>query len=184
MYKPLFLLLTASAGLYAGNNPTEAPVQPQQASQQPLSSTLSDSIQVDGRIWKLGHEAKDEGRLIREYVLENEDANNWTELFSIQQFDSVPVSPQEFFGLFVEGLKQAVPQNKVDSRVLNDSSDTLLGEWWVDDKSQNDQHEWIKIFKEGDDIFIVRYTTKKTGDLAALKKKWEEILTNFKAKKG
>lgn len=159
-------------------NDTLKKVEPQ------VQSVKSDQpLQIDERKWKLGHEASDEGKLTREYVLENEDPNNWTELFSIQQFTDVPVPPANFFKLFVEGLKQAVPQNKIESRVISESPNVLLGEWWIDDKSSNDQHEWIKIFKDKDDILIVRYTTKKMNDIEAVRKKWESILNGFQAKK-
>lgn len=175
------LLSISSTALFAANSAPVAPTPSVQPVAQSIHSTQP--LQIDERKWKVGHEATEEGRLIREYVLDNEDATAWTELFSIQQFNDVPVAPQEFFKLFVDGLKQAVPQNKVESRVISDTPDVLLGEWWVHDKSQNDQHEWIKIFKEGDEILIVRYTTKKVDDVEAIRKKWETILTNFKAKK-
>ena len=178
------LLLASSATLSAANSITVPATTPPSAQlQAQVQSVKSEVLKVDGRDWKLGHEAKEDGRLIREYVLENENVNNWTELFSIQQFSDIPISPQEFFKLFVDGLKLAVPQNKVESRVVSESPDALLGEWWVLDKSANDQHEWIKIFKQGDEMLIVRYTTKKTDNVDAARKKWEYILTNFKANK-
>jgi hypothetical protein len=176
----LGMMLACSPFLVAETNVIS---EPQAAPVQSHSTASAQPLNLDGRKWKVGHEAKEDGRLIREYVLENEDVNNWTELFSIQQFSDVPVDPQEFYKLFVEGLQQAVPQNKVESRVIKDSPNTLLGEWWVADKSPNDQHEWIKIFKEGNDLLIVRYTTKKVKDVDSIRKKWEGILDNFQAEK-
>lgn len=186
MYRYLSLFLATSTLLYSENTNVKAPtLTPPAAPAQQAQSIHSDApLNIDGRKWKLGHESKEEGGLIREYVLENEDPNNWTELFSIQQFSEVPVTPQEFYKLFVDGLKQSVPQNKVENRIVSESPNVLLGEWWIHDKSQNDQHEWVKIFKDGDEVLIVRYTTKKTKDVDSIRKKWEDILTNFNARKG
>lgn len=189
MYRLVCLFLAASAPIASANTAPSPAAASTPGAKQPLetpkerSINSSASFNIDGRKWKVGHEVKEEGGLIREYVLENEDPNSWTELFSIQQFSDVPVSPNEFYKLFVDGLKQSVPQNKVESRVITESPNMLLGEWWIHDKSQNDQHEWIKIFKEGNEVLIVRYTTKKIGEVDSVRKKWEDILKNFSARK-
>lgn len=181
----LFALLVASSATLSAANTATIPAAatpeaaPAVVKDLPTQIPKAEKLTVDGRTWKLGHEANEDGRLIREYVLENEDVNNWTELFSIQQFSNIPISPQEFFKLFVEGLKLAVPQNKVESRVVSESNDALLGEWWVQDKSPNDQHEWIRISKKGDEMVIVRYTTKKINEVDSIGKKWEGILNTF-----
>jgi hypothetical protein len=136
------------------------------------------TIELDGRKWILGSDLHEPGKTVREYILQNENIQNWTELFSIQDFTDIDMSPVEFFNLFVQGLKQAVPKNKVESRIINQSDNSLLGEWWIQDKSLTDQHEWVRLIKNNNDMMIVRYTTKKLDQVEKMRKEWEKRLEN------
>lgn len=142
--------------------------------------TIEYSLDQDGRKWKMGYNAKNDQISIVEYVLENESIENWSELVTTQSSVNIKISLEEFFDAFIKQLKESVPGSKVNARIISRGPNNLFGEWWIHDDSKDDQHEWFQLFKEGDTIAILRYTTKNLNNLEGKRKVWEHILGTAK----
>lgn len=144
------------------------------------SDVITYSLQEDGRSWKVGHEDQNAQASITEYVLDNENTQNWTELVTVHYFKDLEVTPKTYWGLFVEELKKNAGGHKVETKIINEEPNSLFGEWWIQDGANTDQHEWIRIFTKGRDLAILRYTTKNMKDVEANRKKWEHIISSAK----
>lgn len=132
----------------------------------------------DGRKWKKGTNEESETFSLTEYILEGEANDNWSELVTTQYFKAQSdLCLETFFSNFIMQLAKNKPQNKIDSRIIENSSDKLLAEWWISEKSANDQHEWVQIFQRNRNVGILRYTTKRMNHRFTRGKVWEDILS-------
>lgn len=152
----------------------------QYASSETHFPTIEYSLEQDGRKWKLGYNAKNDQISVVEYLLDNESVECWSELVTTQSVIGVKLSLEQFFDTFIAQLKESVPGSKINARLISRGPNNLFGEWWIHDDSKDDQHEWIQIFKEGDNIASLRYTTKNFSNLEARRKVWENILGSAK----
>jgi hypothetical protein len=134
------------------------------------------SLSLDGRIWILGWEDNKDGISYKEFVVNNENVENWTELFSVQLLQDVSANSEEFYGIFIQGVTLAYPLNQLENRIIKKEKGTLFGEWWIHDKTNNDKHEWIRVFNDGNQMYVIRYTTKKINGVESQRKDWEKIL--------
>lgn len=141
-------------------------------------SHLDYSFAKDSRNWKLGYEANNQNMSIKEYVPDNETVDNWTELFTIHSYYNIAVAVDKYYDAFINELQKMVPDNKIDHRIIKKDDHSLLGEWWIQDNSPNAQHEWLRVITDGHDVVVLRYTTRKSGNLESDRKIWEEILSN------
>lgn len=132
----------------------------------------------DGRKWKKGTIEESEKFSLTEYILEGESKENWSELVTTQYFNTTSdFCLETFYNNFILELAKNKPQNKIDSRIISSSSDQLLAEWWIQQKSANDQHEWVIIFQKKRNVGILRYTTKRMDICHTRGKIWEDILS-------
>lgn len=139
------------------------------------------SMKADGRLWKLATEDTQEQMKITQYILENEQPENATELFSVTEMTDINITPAEYFSQFITQLQKRYANAKVESKVSVQKINSLLGEWWINGNSpDNTQHEWIHIIKKGNEIAVLRYSTIHTEDLEHARKIWEAILTEAK----
>jgi hypothetical protein len=134
------------------------------------------SLKEDGRNWKVGNESANEQMKIVQYVPENESIDNWNELMTLHYVKDIQIDPKKYFELFIDQLKKIAPQSKISSHIIKETPTSLFGEWWIQEKSENDQHEWIQIFADGHNLAIIRYTTKNVDDIEKNRKKWEDII--------
>ncbi|MCB1119080.1 MAG: hypothetical protein KDK65_03885 [Chlamydiia bacterium] len=128
--------------------------------------------------WKENYEAQEKQMRIIEYIPEEENADKWTEMVTVQSFDGVNTEPEKFFDLMIKELQQRVPNNEVSHRLIIKKPDQLLAEWWIDDHSPSDQRELIRIFQVDDTLLALRYTTNSFSDTALRRKIWTEVLKN------
>lgn len=126
--------------------------------------------------WKVSESYKTDGQELISYLLEGEDPTNWTELFTVQTVKDFNKNPSEFFKLFVEQLQILAPGKNVQTKILKDEGTDFLAEWWINDKSSQDQHEWLRLVDKKGDLVILRYTTKKTDQMETAQKKAEKML--------
>jgi len=135
------------------------------------------SFTEDGRRWKLGNSSKNDQIALSEHVLENETLESWTELVTTLSIVGNQVAPLErIFDAFVKQIQGSLPDAKIQAKVIGRGPHNLFAEWWIKEGSPNDQHEWIQIFEQKDNLAILRYTTKKMGEVDTKGKVWESIL--------
>lgn len=145
---------------------------------EPNSFDIKFPFYEDGRRWKKGCIEQNERVSLTEYTLDSETKENWSELVTTQYFVAqADVCLETFFSNVIAELIKNKPQNKIKSRIINISSDQILAEWWIEEKSSNDQHEWVQIFQKNRNIGILRYTTKRMDLVNSRGKVWEDILS-------
>lgn len=159
----MYLLLFFSSPLNG-----ESPAEPQ------IHYSLTD----EGRKWKLGYQANDKQMSIIEYIPEDETIDNWQDLMTIHYIKGVDIPPAFYYDLFIGQLKKAAAQNQIHSKIIQQDANSIFAEWWIKDNTKNDQHEWIRIFTNEDNIAILRFTTKNMKDVEALRKRWEKIISS------
>lgn len=139
------------------------------------------TLTPDGRNWKVVTDDAQDQIKIKQYILENEQPENVTELFTITEMTDVNITPSEYFSQFVTELQKRYSDYKVESKIINQQTNSLFGEWWIDGQSPDkNQHEWIRIMKKGNDIAVLRYSTMHTDEIDSTRKTWESILSNAK----
>lgn len=143
------------------------------------SGKVKYTLNPDGRKWKIINNNTQEQMSMTQYILENQDPENVTELFTITEMSDVSITPPDYFSQFITELQRRYSNAKVESKIISQKTDSLFGEWWVDGKSPDTtQHEWIRIIKKGNDIAVLRYSTNKADNLDKSRKAWESILNN------
>lgn len=132
----------------------------------------------DGRNWTKGYSEQDPLIAFTEYFLNSETKDNWSEIVTTQYFTSrYDFSLEDFFGNAIRELAKTFPKNKIRSRIIHSCPDSLTADWWIHEKTPNDQHEWVRIFKKDNRVGILRYTTKRMLQSGQRGKVWEEILS-------
>lgn len=144
------------------------------------ASPIVFSTEADGRNWKLGYNAKNDQMSLSEYIIEGESLENWTELVSVMAVWPSDMTLEQYFDSFVQNLKKLIPSSEIQAKIIERGPNTLLAEWWLDDKSPNSQHEWIQLFRGSSTIYSLRYTTKNLESIDAKRPIWEKILKDAK----
>jgi hypothetical protein len=129
----------------------------------------------DDKKWNLGFEDSDEDSSLIEFVPQGETVNDWTEMVSVQRLQKID-NVQDYYKIFMEQLRLAVNPQKVDSKILSSSKDSLLFEWWIGPDNQEAQHEWFRLIVTPNSTLILRYTTKKLDEVEKVGPIWSKIL--------
>lgn len=157
----IFLLLMISSFLHAD----------------PKSFTIQFPMHEDTRVWIKGSSDQDQLVAFEEYFLEGQNKNTWTELLALQYFIArIDFSLKTYFDNAIKALAKDLCNSKIDSRIIEQGENHLFAEWWIKERSENDQHEWVHIFKRENHVGIIRYTTKKLSLVPIQGKLWEKIL--------
>lgn len=130
----------------------------------------------DDREWIKGFEQNEKGSSIVEYTLKGETVDNWNELVSVQKL--IPISSLDLYHeVFIKKLGESVNPEKVESKIITKNDDSMLFEWWIN-KGADAQHEWFKLIQTPESTLVLRYTTKKLGDVDKIRPTWEKILND------
>ncbi len=136
------------------------------------------SLKDDNKMWKIGSEYRVDSQQIIQYIPESETIYNWKELLTIQTIENARIDPMNVFQLLLKELENiGSGKDLIGHRIISNNDKGVLAEWWIDQQSPNDQHEWIRIFNAGSSTAIMRYTTKRTDKLEQVEKIWIPILT-------
>jgi hypothetical protein len=131
----------------------------------------------DGRAWKKGYDGEDQLIKLTEYVLDCETKDAWSELVTTQYFIArVDFCLETFFRNAIKDIAKNNPSSKIDSCINYCDQETLFGEWWIRERGNNNQHEWVKIFKKKSAVGILRYTTKRMNAVSTRGEVWKDIL--------
>lgn len=134
-------------------------------------------MQEDTRTWIKGFSEQDQLVAFEEYFLEGQNKNNWTEVVATQYFVArTDFSLKTFFDNAIRALAKDLCNSKIDSRIIEQGPNHLFAEWWIKERSEHDQHEWVHVFKRESHIGILRYTTKKLSLVPTYGKLWEKII--------
>ncbi len=137
------------------------------------------SLKADSRKWKVVSEDTVSAPKVTQFILAEESPEQASELFTVVEMSDVNLTPAEYFSQFITELQKRYENARVESKVINQQTNSVMGEWWIDGLSpDNTQHEWIRILKKGNDIAVLRYSTKHTDQLEQNRKTWESILND------
>ncbi len=134
------------------------------------------NFKFDDRKWTLGFEHEDEGSWLKEYVLDGQSVDNWTELVTEQFFpDSQPkATARQFMESFVEKIHKASP--KVVFQVLSEADTDVLFQWQIKgDPNNQDQFELDRIVSGRTGLHFLHYVIKPTMS-DAQRTKWMDLL--------
>ncbi|AEH46493.1 hypothetical protein [Parageobacillus thermoglucosidasius] len=142
-------------------------------------------LKFDERKWVLDHFDSANGESIWEFVLEGESVENWTELYTIHRFEKM----NSTVGLksWLEAYKQALAEatnGHFTFHTFESTGQEEIYEFIVKDaKVQDDQHEVARLFAQGDDLYLVRYTKLGEAMPDKTRDEWIQRLKQFKAQK-
>ncbi len=120
--------------------------------------------------------ASNEHSSIYEMTIEGETVNNWSELVTIQKIPRINAPFEDFYKYFTVGLRRDNPDYSCGSRIISSNENSIFFEWWLEGKGPNAQHEWYRMIQNSKDCFILRYTTKKLGQVEKIRSTWEKCL--------
>ena len=126
--------------------------------------------------WQVAENYKTDEQELVSYLPEGEDQANWSELFTVQTVKQFNKDPAEFFKLFVEQLKILAPGKNLQTKILQPGEKDFFAEWWIDDKSSQDQHEWIRLVNNKGDLVVVRFTTRQMDKIDDARQKAEKMI--------
>lgn len=136
------------------------------------------SFNDDGRKWSLAFKDSNEDQKIFEYLPENAKLDNWVDLTTVQYMNGPNIPAKTYYTKFMEALKKSAPYNKVQSKLISEDKNSVFWEWWIADNSQLDQHEWIRVFVDGENTAFLRYTTKDSKNVEKYRKIWQKIISD------
>lgn len=134
------------------------------------------SFKEDGRKWNLAFKDSNDEQKIFEYIPEGTNLNYWVDLATVQYMKGGNIPAKTYYEKFNEALKKSVPYNKVQTKLIKEDPNSVFWEWWIDDNSPLDQHEWIRVFVDEDNTAFLRYTTKDKKNAETYRKAWEKII--------
>lgn len=87
------------------------------------------AFSFDSRQWRVGHQAANRQEEIREYVLNGQTVQDWSELVTSHYF-ARDIAPRVLFEQFRRQISQGCPSLRVS--MIEESSDTIIFEWQRD----------------------------------------------------
>ena len=119
------------------------------------------SFKEDGRKWNKVNSVDDPIFELNEYYLDGQSVDCWAELVTTHFFLSkIDFTLEDFFKNFLRELTKNHLKNKIASRIICNNENEMTAEWWIAERGPNNQHEWVRIFKQNNHVGILRYTTK------------------------
>lgn len=132
------------------------------------------TLNLGGIEWKLGNEQQDKDVHLAEYVSNNENVNNWTQLVTFQKFKFIfpkEVTPSKFAeGEFSQLQKQGY---KLKTSIIESSPDQAIMEFRIEEPTAEQQDELQRIIKTTNgQVLVFHYVIKKSDMGAAERSKW------------
>jgi hypothetical protein len=138
---------------------------------------------LDKREWKIGYQDAEGEESLIEFVLKDEDVRDWSELFTIQKFEGLPVTVKEFlYALQKSANKDFFPGQEIQVKVLEPSSLNILEMSFFPNKSQkepgSDSSEYNigRILSGKGTLYYIRYSSKDKATYEKNKQEWIERL--------
>lgn len=142
-------------------------------------------LRFDERKWKPGFHGNRGPSVIAEYVLENENNQNWTELLTTQLLTGVPKRTKvEDFVKIAETKLRNIITGKLDWKIISTRPTEVMYEWMlVKDHLRPDEQEIVRVIKGTDGMHIIHYATRKVPMTDAARQKWIGLLNAAKVVK-
>lgn len=139
----------------------------------------------DARKWKLGSENynSEKKAMTKEFVLEDQSAENWTELITLQFIEGLQdrVRVSEILDKVQTGMKTACPSVKWIT--LSQERDNALYTWSIKGcPGQPDQTEIARVLAGQEGMHVWHYASKNPDIDTEKKKEWIDRLALYRLK--
>lgn len=161
----------------------QAPFSPYAMGEETDVPELKYDLKEDGRKWKIGNKLQNDNLIIVQYIPEETtpSPDQFKEVVTVMEIGGVNSNLKEYYNSFVNELTKQASGHQVSHRTIQEEGDkNIFGEWWIEEESPEDQHEWFKMFKDGNRLIIIRYTTSDKEIIKKNRAKWERIIGNTK----
>ncbi|WP_068468148.1 hypothetical protein [Candidatus Protochlamydia phocaeensis] len=138
----------------------------------------------DERTWKIGFEELTSDQWLVEMILTNEEILNWNELFTVQKFEGLPISAEEFAKILHKTFKEHVSKGQELHFKEFDSSLNIFESSFVS-KNKNalkqqdiayDEYNIGRLLKGESGLYFIRYSTKDGQTFEKNKQAWIDRL--------
>lgn len=125
-------------------------------------------IPFDNRAWKIGFKNNSSDESIIEMILQNEDINNWQELFTVQRFKEISISAKEFVSLLEKRSRVMLPPNEtLRFKILKPDPANIFESSFISNYSNadpstisNNEYNIGRVIKGKNALYYFRYSTK------------------------
>jgi hypothetical protein len=138
-------------------------------------------LHFNNQVWKLGAQHESPKSILAEYVINNETATQWSQLFSYQQMlQPLPdnVTPRDYADRIESSFKGK--NLHYVFHLLNTAENEAMVEFKVEQAPGIAQHELMRIIKTKNSIFVLmHYVTKQAKLSEAERKMWIDNLQSM-----
>lgn len=139
-------------------------------------------FQLDPQEWKIGFQTSEQDQTTVEMIHHNEDINSWKELFTIQKFDNISASADQFIN---EMSKVIAPYTKEYDLHFKKIESPEFGLFELSFKPKDDTSKDLPEYNVGrvlngkNAIYEIRYSHRDEAIYKAERSKWIEKLKNI-----
>ncbi|MBA3722605.1 MAG: hypothetical protein H0W88_09420 [Parachlamydiaceae bacterium] len=143
---------------------------------------------LDDKKWKIGYQASTKDFTIFELIPKDESINDWDELYTIQSFDELNATEQEFVNslekVSTESSTLSSGKKNIFKLIEGDPSYIVENFFVIDSSKENvkpelNEYNIGRIIKGKDVLYYVRYTTHSKELFDQNKEKWIQRLKNI-----
>ncbi|MEM1283296.1 MAG: hypothetical protein AAGG81_07060, partial [Chlamydiota bacterium] len=142
----------------------------------PQKVNVDVDFSLDGRNWDL----VESSTINKEFILEGEDSNDWTEKLSIDVFSLKAASPYTFYYEMIQGIEDKTGNN-VETKVIDSGLDHIIFEWKVDDSEQPHWSYYKMTVLDSKLASGMQYSSRFVEVDENVKSVWEEIMRKARA---
>lgn len=118
-------------------------------------------IPFDDRAWKIGFEAQTQDEKLKELVLQNEEIEDWSELFTVQIFNGLPASTSEFVTALEKTFKKNLsPQESLQFKIMEKDPFNIFENSFISNTTTNNEYNIGRVIKGRNDLYYLQYSTK------------------------
>lgn len=132
-------------------------------------------LNFDGREWVLGFKNETDSTLMAEFILKGESIDKWSELVTIHGFTGPAAKDVQPFTYYQKFIQEITQHSNAQQKLLSQNSDSVLFEWWTE--GAHPEHEWVRVLKDPDGYYVLRYTTRKIDQVPEQGKVWAKLLS-------
>lgn len=138
-------------------------------------------FQLDSKDWKIGFESTDEDQSIVEMLTKDEDISSWTELFTIQKFDNLKASADDFLNEMGKVIAPYKDKYALEFKKLDPKEDNLFELSFkpkTDSSDEKLEFNVGRVIKGKNSIYEVRYSQRSEEAFNKQKPLWIEKFKN------
>ncbi len=95
------------------------------------------------------------------YTIEGESINNWTEILTTTRMPRINITLQSYCANVLSSIQSDYPNVSIDYQIIDKGRTSFFFEWWIENQSENPQHNWIRVVNGENNTFVICYSSKK-----------------------